>query len=82
MKLAEIADRIPENVSFVVEEIDNNNNMTYGWMVDVGSRREADLALLKSGAYHEEVVSIRPETDRYRGAMLAIEVRYALKEES
>ena len=82
MKLAEIADRIPENVSFVVEEIDNNNDMTYGWLVDTGSRREADLALLKSGAYHEEVVSIRLEFDRYRGAMLAIEVRYSPKEET
>lgn len=82
MKLAEIVERIPENVSFVVEEIDSNNNMTYGWFVDVGSKREKDLALLKIGAYHEEVVSIRPETDRYRGPMLAIEVRYSPKKES
>lgn len=67
MKLAEIVERIPENASFVVEEYDDNNNMTYGWMVDVGQRRKADLALLRSGAYHEEVVSIRPESDGYRG---------------
>lgn len=78
MKLADVIEVIPKNVRFVVEEYDDQGDMTYGWFVDLGLKDRKEYL---SAALHETVISIWPEISS-GGQILAIGILYSPKEES